>query len=130
MHMKDSGRFGINMKRFCREHEGSIEKSLADGAVTTALLETHLEKIRWLQHERLVHLIVLVMTVIAELLAVYLALTHPETDPAAACVVLVLAILLGFYFYHYFFLENAVQRWYRLAEQMMDELAGNRPGRE
>ncbi len=129
MHMKDSGRFGINMKRFCREHEKRINHALADGAATPALLETHLEKIRWLQHERLVHLIVLVMTVIAELLAVYLALTHPETDPAAACIVLVLAILLGFYFYHYFFLENAVQRWYRLAERMMDESAGNRQGR-
>ena len=33
---------------------------------------------------------------------------------------MLLAVLLGFYFYHYFFLENAVQRWYVLAERMMD----------
>ena len=66
------------------------------------------------------HLIVTVMTVMAELLAVWLTLTKPELAPYSAAVVLLLAVLLGFYFYHYFFLENAVQRWYVLAERMMD----------
>ena len=27
-------------------------------------------------------------------------------------------MLLGFYFWHYFFLENTVQSWYRIAEEM------------
>lgn len=126
--MKESGRFGINMKRFCREHEQRMTAVLECGDTDASVLQMHLEKLHWLQHERLVHLIVLVMTVAAELLAVYLALVHPETDPAAALIVLVLAILLGFYFYHYFFLENTVQRWYRLAEHMMDALAGKNNG--
>ena len=126
--MRESGRFGINMKRFYREHERRIVETLEHAGADASMLEMHLEKLRWLQHERLVHLIVTVMTAAAELLAVYLALTHPETNPAAALAVLVLAILLGFYFYHYFCLENAVQRWYKLAEHMMDALAGERAG--
>ncbi len=117
---QEPGRYGINMKQWCREHERSVKVALEAGRGDVKLLETHLEKIRWLQHERLVHLIVTVMTVMAELLAVWLTLTRPELAPYSAAVVLLLAVLLGFYFYHYFFLENAVQRWYKLAERMMD----------
>ena len=119
---RDSGKYGINMKRWCREHERSVTEALASGRWDAGLLEAHLEKIRWLQHERLVHLIVTVMTVMAELAAVWVTLTMPELAPVSAAVVLLLAVLLGFYFYHYFFLENAVQRWYKLAERMMASL--------
>ena len=117
---KDSGKFGINMKRWCRTHERAVTEALEAGEADPRLLETHLEKLRWLQHERLVHLIVTVMTVLAELTAVCLTLTRPEIALYCAPVVLLLAVLLGFYFYHYFFLENAVQRWYMLAERMMN----------
>ena len=100
------------MKRYCREHEAACRAA----APTPALLEAHLEKLRWLQHERLAHLIVLVMTALAELFTVDLAVLHPETNPLACIVMLGLAVLLGFYFWHYFFLENTVQRWYKLAD--------------
>ena len=104
-------RFGINIKQYCREHEAALR----DGTVS---LEQHLEKLRWLQHERLVHLIVVVMAVVVELFVVDLAVLHPETNPLAGIVMLVLAVLLGFYFYHYSFLENTVQRWYKLADRL------------
>ena len=110
--------FGINMKKYCRAHETSMRGQPA----TPALLEIHLEKLRWIQHERLVHLIVLVMTALAELFVVDLAVLHPETNPLAAIVMLGLAVLLGFYFYHYFFLENTVQRWYTLADDMRRQI--------
>lgn len=112
-------RFGVNMKRYCREHEAMIAAS----APTPALLELHLEKLRWLQHERLVHLIVLVLTCVAELFVVDLALLHPETNPLAGVVMLALAVLLGFYFYHYFFLENTVQRWYVVADELRGRMS-------
>ena len=114
--MKKSDQFGINMKQWCREHE----KRITSQQPTPALLEEHKEKIRWLQHERLVHLIVLVMVVFIELFAVSLVLLHPELGIGPAIVVLGLAILLGFYFYHYFFLENTVQHWYRIADDMKE----------
>jgi hypothetical protein len=107
-----SDKFGINMKQYCREHEAALR----GGKVSP---EQHLEKLRWLQHERLIHLIVVVLTSMAELFAVDLTLLHPETNPGAVLVMLALAILLGFYFAHYFFLENTTQHWYRLTEELI-----------
>ena len=114
-----SDRFGINMKQWCREHEAKVTGL----PPTEELLEEHREKIQWLQHERLVHLIVLVMVVIVELFAVSLALLHPELGIYPSIVVLGLAVLLGFYFYHYFFLENTVQHWYRIADELRNKIS-------
>ena len=115
-----SGRFGINMKQFCREHEARVTAAVAAGEATPELLEEHLRMIAWVQHERLVHLIVTVMVVLCELFTVDLVLLHPELGIVPAVIMLGLAVLLGFYFYHYFFLENTVQRWYRIAEEMRE----------
>ena len=60
-------RYGIGMKKFCRAHEEKLARALAEEGPSRELLALHLEKLRWLQHERLVHLIVLVMTVLASL---------------------------------------------------------------
>lgn len=118
-------RFGINMKRWCREHEAY----LAAHDASPELLTLHLQKLGWLQHERLVHLIVTVMVVFTELFVVSLAVLHPELGPLPLALMLALAILLGFYFYHYFFLENTVQRWYKLADRLREALSqsGERP---
>lgn len=110
------------MKRWCREHESRVRDALAEGQVSEAVLALHRERILWLQHERLVHLIVTVMVVIGEIFVVYLCLVHPELGVLPAIIMLGLAVLLGFYFYHYFFLENTVQRWYRLADEMEKSL--------
>ena len=119
--MKDN-RFGINMKRFCREHEARVTAAVETGEATQELLEEHLRMIAWVQHERLVHLIVTVMVVLCELCTVDQVLLHPELGIVPAVIMLGLAVLLGFYFYHYFFLENTVQRWYRIAEEMREKL--------
>ena len=116
-----SDRFGINMKQFCREHEARVTAAVETGKATGELLEEHLRMIAWVQHERLVHLIVTVMVVICELFTVNLVLLHPELGIVPALIMLGLAVLLGFYFWHYFFLENTVQRWYRIAEELREK---------
>ena len=120
MKQKASDRFGINVKAYCRAHEARLR----DSAASPRLLQKHLEKLGWLQHERLIHLIVLVMVVFVELFTVDLAVLHPETNPLSGIVMLALAVLLGFYFRHYFFLENTVQHWYRLADRLRQQLDG------
>ena len=110
--------FGINIKQWCREHE----KMVSSAVPSEELLREHEKKIVWLQHERLVHLIVTFMVVLVELFSVYVTLVYPEFGVLPAIITAVLAILLGFYFWHYFFLENTVQRWYKLAEEMTEEL--------
>lgn len=106
------------MKQYCREHEARVTAAIAKGEVTSELLEDHREMIRNIQHERLIHLIVTVMVVAAELFVVDLVLLHPELGIIPAIVMLCLAVLLGLYFWHYFFLENTVQRWYHLTDEM------------
>ena len=112
------------MKQWCRDHELEVKTALEEKKVTLAMLEEHREKIAWLQHERLVHLIVTVMVVLGEVFVVNLVLLHADlVGIAGAAFMLGLAILLGFYFYHYFFLENTVQRWYLIAGEMERYLA-------
>ena len=106
--------YGINMKKYCREHEAYVARAPRDDA----LLELHLERLRWLQHERLAHLIVLAMTAVAELFFLALSLLNTAAFPLAAVLTLFLAVLLLFYFLHYFFLENTVQRWYLIADAL------------
>ena len=105
--------FGINMRQYCRDHESTVCRAVLDRSVTSELIDLHREKIRILQHERLVHLIVTVMVVFVELFAVNLTLLHPELGIYPALVMLGFAVLLGFYFRHYFFLENTVQLLYK-----------------
>lgn len=109
---------GIHMKNYCREHEAFITAA----EPTEELLHYHEKKIAWIQHERLVHLIVTVMVVIAELFVVFLVVLHPELGLIPPILMLGLAVLLGFYFYHYFFLENTVQRWYKIYDSMRSAL--------
>lgn len=111
-------RFGINMKKWCHDHETVVYEAIARGQVTDELIKKHRDKLVWLQHERLVHLIVTVMTVLCEMFLLDLVLLHPDLGLGPTIAMLGFAVLLGFYFYHYFFLENTVQRWYKIADEM------------
>ena len=112
--------FGINMKAWCAEHE----EKLRTEPPTEELLEEHKEKIAWLQHERFVHLIVTMMVVLVELFV--LAVVLISQNVFAAAILIGLAILLGFYFCHYFFLENTVQRWYKMTDDLCIKLQQSR----
>ncbi len=120
--------FGINMKKYCREHEAAVKTALDRREVTEELLVEHRRKISMLQHERLIHLIVTVASVIVELFAVYLVLVHPELGIGAALFMLAFAVLLAFYFNYYFFLENTVQRWYKIEDELRRALAEKQAG--
>ena len=51
-----------------------------------------------------------------------MVVVHPELGIIPPILMLGLAVLLGFYFYHYFFLENTVQRWYKIYDNMVEKL--------
>ena len=119
--MNDKNKYGIKMRKFCKEHEEAVCMELSEHGASQKLLDRHLEKLRWLQHERLIHLIVLLLTTICELLALYLSLGALKTVVSLAVSLLILVVLF-FYVLHYFFLENTTQHWYRIAEEIMDEL--------
>ncbi|MGN0484055.1 MAG: hypothetical protein ACI4HI_10945 [Lachnospiraceae bacterium] len=74
------------------------------------LLDEHLIQITFSQHERLIHLLVTMLVAILLLLSVGIALIagYPYMLLASAG----LFFLLVPYIFHYFFLENAVQKLY------------------
>lgn len=120
-------RFGINMRQWCHDHEEYLRLHAQD-ADPRALLDWHMRKLAWLQHERLVHLVVTFLTAVVELTAVVLMLLLPTGSGYAALAALGILALLSFYLAHYFFLENTVQHWYRLAEELHNkasEIDGN-----
>ena len=110
--------FGINIKEYCKEHEKAVEEALKEDSLPPDLLFLHRERIQILQHERLIHLLVTIMVVFVTLFVLSMVLFHPELGLLPAILLLVLAILLGFYIFHYFFLENTLQHWYRLLDQL------------
>ena len=120
--MDKQGKYGIHMKKYCRAHEARVLSE----EPSRKLLEEHLRMIARIQHERLVHLIVTMMVVLGELFVVDLVVLHPDLGIIPAIVMLALAVLLAFYFYHYFFLENTVQRWYVIADEMEAKLKEKR----
>jgi hypothetical protein len=105
------------MIKYCREHEAYLRKQLDAQADPFKLLEYHNRKIGWLQHERLVHLIVTVLTA-----GVFMCLFGLTLVLRGNILVLVLLagvmVLLIAYLFHYFRLENTVQHWYRLSDEI------------
>lgn len=116
-------RFGINMKKWCRDHEAyvtaSLEKTPSKEALDELLL-LHEKKLSWLMHERLVHLIVTFIIVILALFSMALVLFLPDTLPFSLPLFVIAFVLLVFYLLHYFFLENTVQKWYVIDQSVTD----------
>ena len=82
----------------------------------TGLLEFHEIKISRLQHERLAHLITMMFVCLFFLLT--LAFTLSRFSPAAVILTILLLALSAAYIFHYFRLENAVQRWYLISDRI------------
>ena len=118
-------KYGINVKKWCELHEREINdllKSDPDKDELCRMLDKHEKKLHWLMHERFIHLVVLLMTVILVLFSVVLLACAPETTPAALPLCIIVLVLVSFYVFHYFVLENTVQRWYSIDEEITDRI--------
>jgi len=99
-------------ERYIRE---MLEKNL-DREALLNLLQYHDKQIQWLQHERLVHLITMLFVCLFMLLIFGFTILVPSLP----CMILsaLLMILSVAYIIHYYRLENGVQRWYSLSNQI------------
>jgi cell division protein FtsW (lipid II flippase) len=80
------------------------------------LKREHDQQILWMQHERLVHLIVMLAVCLFALLSLGFAVVYPALPCfSLAALLLVLAVA---YLIHYYRLENGVQRWYSLSNEI------------
>jgi hypothetical protein len=112
------------MEKYLKRHEAFIRQQLAspgDGTDWQALARFHRTQIGYMQHERLIHLFVTLFFGLCALLLFLFLLLHPQAV-AGVLILLVLALLVP-YLVHYFRLENGVQRWYALANEI-DRRAG------
>jgi len=113
------------MKEYMKRHEAFVRDRLASaGGVADwpALACHHRTQIGYMQHERLVHLLVTLFFGLCALLVSLYFFLHPQHVLAGVLLLLIIALLIP-YLVHYFVLENGVQRWYTLANEI-DRRAG------
>ena len=107
------------MEAYLKRHEAFIRSQLAsagDGADWAGLARFHRAQIAYVQHERLVHLLVTLFFGLSALLTLLVLVLHPRT--LMGVLLLLLLALLAPYLMHYYRLENGVQRWYHLANEI------------
>ena len=91
---------------FIKEHNETLKEDQRD----SHFLTYHLNQIGFLQHERLVHLIVMLFVIFCMLL--FMALFLFLDIFLFLIIALLLIILTVFYILHYYRLENTVIEWY------------------
>ena len=116
--------YSINiMITYLKAHEQMIANLLKETESKTdwkTISKIHEQKIQYFQHERLIHLMVMLTTSLAALLSFFFTLLLDI--PAFIIVTLVLLVLSIAYVIHYFKLENGVQRLYRLGDAVEKRL--------
>lgn len=103
-----------------KTHQQTIIKILADQSAKIdwqkALIQ-HQRMVARIQHERLIHLLV---TIFVGLVLTISSLTMIVSLRIELLLLVVpLLILFVVYLFHYRFLENTTQKWYKLEEEMM-----------
>ncbi len=89
-----------------KEHKEAIKGAIFD----EGFLSYHLTQIGFLQHERLVHLLVMLFVILCAL--IFLGLFLFLDIFLFLIVFILLMILTIFYIFHYYKLENTVIEWY------------------
>lgn len=107
------------MKYQLQNYIKEIDQILQEGKVNQSLIEKHLMQIRFFQHERLVHLIVTALTAIL----FFLTLLYASLFPSLGSLLLLLLFLclLCPYLFHYYILENGVQKMYKQYFEMEEK---------
>lgn len=107
------------MEAYLRRHEAFIRGQLAAagaGADWAGLARYHRAQIDYLQQERLVHLLVTLFFGLCALLVLLFLVVHPKV--LVGVLLLLLLALLVPYVAHYYKLENGLQGWYTLANEI------------
>jgi len=106
----------VNIKKYLKAHEAYVIKALEEESDLNVLEKEHLKQIAFIQHERLIHLLVLFLSSLIFLSGVILSYIMDYLP--VYFLTLVMAILEFSYLSHYFRLENSVQRWYILDQKI------------
>lgn len=108
------------MKKRILNYRNSIDALLENpGEQTdwTHVLKVHLKQIAFFQHERLIHLIVTALVAVLMMMCIGIAILAEK--PIMFLLALPLFILLVPYIFHYYLLENEVQKMYGQYDKMV-----------
>ena len=107
------------MYGYLKGHEAFIRGALAskeDEFDWVYMADYHKTQIQYMQHERLIHLLVTLS--FGVFLLISLAITALTSRLVFGLFDLMFLVLLVPYIIHYFRLENGVQRWYHIANEI------------
>lgn len=108
---------------YMKKHEKYINEMLhnnLNNEELKELLRYHDKQIRWMQHERLAHLIVMLFVCFFTLLI--FGFTLIRASMPVLLLAFIFLILSVAYLIHYFRLENRVQKWYGISNQIRQRL--------
>lgn len=108
------------MKRRLKEYRVKIDALIAapqDNADWDNITQEHLAQISFLQHERLIHLLVTLAFALMEIICAVAAIATQHV--MAAVLMALILIPLVPYVFHYYFLENETQRLYAQYDQLL-----------
>ena len=103
-----------------------IEKQRSDpdyGAIGS-FLEEYEHKLTCFMHERLIHLIVTVLFALLEIMSFLAFVMTAEITVLILCGMFL--VLLVPYVFHYYFLENSVQKLYKLKDELVKIKSGKK----
>ena len=105
------------MKKYLNDYIKEIDNILNNNKIDEDIINKHLIKINFFQHERLIHLLVTLFYALLFLVFLYMCSIHY----IFAVIAIILLIFLIFYIIHYFRLENGVQYLYKQYDRMLEK---------
>ncbi|MBR3268522.1 MAG: hypothetical protein IKI58_07330 [Oscillospiraceae bacterium] len=116
------------MRKYLTEYLKRLEEILASEQEQDfdyeELLRSHLTMIQFMQHERLIHFLVTMLFAICFFIALGIFLMSKIIT--LSLLLLLILVLLVPYISHYYFLENSVQKMYRLYDEINARIKKNR----
>lgn len=110
------------MKKEISAYMEFVRQQIKDRNTDSGFLEMLLTRIKFYQHERLIHLIVTMTFAIMTVISFFMLVTEGGT---AAVLLSVLFLCLTVpYVMHYYFLENSVQALYKLYYEAKELYSG------
>ena len=108
-----------NMKKYLSNYISETEE-LLKGKITNKDIENHLNKINFFIFFRLIHLLVTLFFALFTIVFIYMSIEFQNV--LLVIVSIIMLIVLSFYIFHYYFLENSVQYLYKLYDLMMKKI--------
>lgn len=107
-----------------KKYDTKIRKILeenVDGCDWEGILNQHRRMIKFIQHERIVHLLVTFFVGIVTTMSAFMIILTENFSLLALFAPLLMLFVA--YLWHYRFLENVTQGWYRAEEEIMTRLS-------